>query len=218
VPPVTVTLRPMAGPSSLGLFGLAAASVVLSGLQLGWVPIAASGQVAVVLIAFAFPAQATTGVFAFLTRDGATATVMSVLALSWLATGVVMLTSPPGSRSEVLGLFLVVVAVAVALTGLTAAMSKLVMGAVLLTASARFLLTALFHLTGDDGWKSASGLLGLALAGLAVYAAWAFELEDAAGRTMLPTGRRSKGLVALHGSLDEQVRDVSAEPGVRCRL
>jgi len=217
-PPVSVTLRPLAGPSSLGLFGLAGATFVLSGLQLGWVPHTASGQVAIVLIAFAFPAQALTGVLGFLTRDGATATVMSVLALSWLVTGLVMLTSRPGSRSEALGLFLLLGAVAVAITGVTAGLTKLVMAGVLLTASARFLLTALFQLTGADGWKTASGLVGLVLAALAVYAAWAVELEDATGKTVLPTGRRGKGLVALHGSLYEQVRDVSGEPGVRCRL
>lgn len=31
-----VTLRPIAGPLALGFFGLAAATFVTSGLQLGW--------------------------------------------------------------------------------------------------------------------------------------------------------------------------------------
>jgi hypothetical protein len=35
---------------------------------------------------------------------------------------------------------------------------------------------------------------------------------------VLPTGRRGKGLTALHGSLYEQVQDVSTEAGVRSRL
>lgn len=217
-PQVSVVLRPMAGPIALGLFGLAAAALVLSGLQLGWVPVTASTQVALVLVAFAFPAQLITGLLSFFARDGAAATAMCVLALTWLAMGAVTATAPPGDRSVVLGLFLLLSSAAVALTGVTAASSKLVMALVLWTASARFLLTAVFQLSGGEGWKTASGMVGLALTVLAVYAAWASELEDAIGKTVLPTGRRGKGLIAMHGSLYEQVQDVSAEAGVRQRL
>ena len=208
----------MAGPVSLGLFGLAAAALVLSGLQLGWVPQHLSSQVGLILVAFAFPAQVVTGLLSYFARDGATATAMSVLGLSWLVLGLLTLTAPPGTRSETLGLFLVLAALAVGLTGITAGLSKLVMALVLLTASLRFLLTGIYQLTGGEAWKSMSGILGLLLVVIAVYAAWASELEDATGKTLLPTGRRGKGLVALHGSLDEQVKDVSAEAGVRTRL
>jgi uncharacterized protein len=217
-PPVTVMLRPMAGPMSLGLFGLAGAALVLSGLQLGWVPVSASSQVALILVSFAFPAQAITGLLCFLARDGAAATAMTVLALTWLGMGLVTMSVEPGERSATLGLFLLLISVAIALTGLTAATTKLVMSLVLLTASARFLLTAVFQLSGGEGWKTASGVVGLALTLLAIYAAWASELEDATGKSVLPTGRRGKGLTALHGSLYEQVKDVSAEAGVRTRL
>ena len=133
----------------------------------------ASSQVALILVSFAFPAQALTGVLSFLARDGAAATAMSVLALTWLGMGLVTLSAAPGSRSSTLGLFLLLSSAAIALTGLTAATAKLVMSLVLLTASARFLLTALFELTGGEGWKTASGVLGLGLTLLAVYAAWA---------------------------------------------
>ena len=208
----------MAGPVSLGLFGLAAAALVLSGLQLGWVPQHLSSQVGLILVAFAFPAQVVTGLLSYFARDGATATAMSVLGLSWLVLGLLTLTAPPGTRSETLGLFLVLAALAVGLTGITAGLSKLVMALVLLTASLRFLLTGIYQLTGGEAWKTMSGILGLLLVVIAVYAAWASELEDATGKTLLPTGRRGKGLVALHGSLCEQVKDVSAEAGVRTRL
>jgi uncharacterized protein len=215
---VRVVLRPVAGATSLGLFGLAGAALALSGLQLGWVPVQNAAQVGIVLVAFAFPAQVITGLLSFWARDGATATVMSILGLSWLVIGTVTITSAPGARSEALGLFLVLSAVAVGLTGITAGLTKYVMAIVLMTASVRFLLTGLFQLFGGEGWKTASGLLGLLLALLAVYAAWATELEDATGKTVLPTGRHGKGVVALHGSLVEQVKDVSKEAGVRARL
>jgi succinate-acetate transporter protein len=215
---VRVVLRPMAGATSLGLFGLGGAALALSGLQLGWVPAQAGAQVGLVLVAFAFPAQVITGLLSFWARDGATATVMCVLGLSWLVIGLMTMTSPAGARSEALGLFLILSALAVALTGITAGLSKYVMAIVLVTASLRFLLTGLFQLSGAEGWKTASGLLGLLLTLLAVYAAWAAELEDATGKSVLPTGRRGKGWVALHGDLLDQVKYVSGEAGVRARL
>ncbi|MFL5880453.1 MAG: hypothetical protein ACJ782_10235, partial [Actinomycetota bacterium] len=62
------------------------------------------------------------------------------------------------------------------------------------------------------------GLVGLLLAALAMYAAWAFELEDTAKRTVLPTLRRGKGAQALHQGLLDQVAEVDHEAGVRQQL
>lgn len=45
-----------------------------------------------------------------------------------------------------------------------------------------------------------------------VYTAWAAELEDAVGRSVLPLGRRDKGKLAVQGSLLEQVQDVATRP------
>lgn len=164
------------------------------------------------------PTAPNLAVVSYFARDGATATAMSVLGLSWLVTGLVTMTGPSGARSETLGLFLVLAALAVGLTGITASLSRTLMTVVLMTASLRFLLTGIYQLTGGGAWKTVSGILGLLLVVIALYAAWASELEDALGETPLPTGRRGKGLVALRGSLDEQVKDISAEAGVRARL
>ena len=215
---VHVVLRPVASPTSLGLFGLAAATFTLSGLQLAWVPASEGHHVAWVLIGFAAVAQLVASLAAFMARDGTVATVMAVLSLTWLCVGLVMLTSPAGSRTPALGLLLLVSAVAVALTGVTAALSKLSASLVFLTASVRLLLTGVFHLTGSTWVKDAAGLVGLLLCALAVYVAWASELEDATGKSVLPVGRRGKGLTAVHGSLLDQVEDVATEPGVRTRL
>ena len=76
------------------------------------------------------------------------------------------------------------------LSGLTATLSKLVPAVVFLLASTRFFLTGGYHLTGGT----------------------------ATGRTVLPLGRRGKGKVAVTGSLLEQVKDVTTEPGVREQL
>jgi succinate-acetate transporter protein len=215
---ITISLRPIGAPTPIGLFGLAAATFVLSGLQLGWVDAGEGKKVALVLIGFAFVAQLLAAVFSFLGRDGTVATAMSVLALTWLAVGLVLYTSPPGSTSDALGLFLIFSGTAMTMTGLTAAVSKLVPAAVFLLAALRFFTTAGYELSGDTAWERTAGVIGLVLFALALYAAWAAELEDALGRTVLPFGRRGKGRLALHGSLLEQVKEVPTEPGVRTKL
>ena len=215
---IVISLRPIGAPTPLGLLGLAAATFVLSGLQLGWVDKAEGKNVALVLIGFAFVAQIVAAVFSFLGRDGTVATAMCVLALTWLVVGLVLFTSPPGSTSDALGLFLIFSGTAMTMTGLTASTTKLVPATVFLLAALRFFATAGYELSGSCGWKTTAGVLGLVLFGLALYAAWAAELEDALGRTVLPLGRRGKGKVALHGSLLEQVKEVPTEPGVRTKL
>jgi len=215
---VVISLRPIGAPTPIGLFGLAAATFVLSGLQLGWVEPGEGKKVALVLIGFAFLAQLLAAIFSFLGRDGTVATAMSVLALTWLVVGLVLYTSAPGSTSDVLGLFLIFSGIAMAMTGISASVSKLVPAAVFLLASLRFFVTAGYELSGSTGWERTAGVLGLVLFALALYAAWAAELEDALGRTVLPFGRRGKGKVAVHGSLLEQVKEVPTEPGVRTKL
>jgi uncharacterized protein len=77
-----VTLRPIAGPLALGFFGLAAATFVMSGLQLGWVDSTEGKQVALCILAFTVPLQFTASLLGFLARDGVAATGMGVLAAS----------------------------------------------------------------------------------------------------------------------------------------
>ena len=215
---VNICLRPIGGPMAIGFFGLAAATFVVSGLQLGWVGLAEGKTVALVLAGFAFVAQIVAAVFCLLARDGVAATAMSVLALTWLVVGLVLLASKPGSTSGALGLFLLVSGTAMVLTCFTVALSKLVPAAVFGLAALRFFATAGYELSGRQVWEQAAGVLGLLLFAVALYAAWAAELEDALGRTVLPLGRHGRGQAAVHGSLLEQVEDVSTRPGVRRQL
>lgn len=213
-----IVLRPIGSPAGLGFFGLAAATLVVAGLQLGWVDTAESNEVALILIAFPSLAQLIASLWSTVARDGVAATGMGVLALTWLATGLVLLVGQPGATSDALGLFLLVSATAMGLTGAVAAVSKLVPGVIFLTAALRFLLGGLHQLTSGEGWENGAGLVGLALFLLAVYGAAAAELEDAQGETVLPLGRRGKGKLALDGSLYEQARQAPSEPGVREQL
>ena len=214
----TVVLRPLAGPLALGFFGLAAATFVVAALQLGWVEATEGKTVALCLLAFTVPLQFTASVVGFLARDGVAATGMGLLSGIWAAVGLVVFTSEPGTRSDALGLFLLVAAVAMWAPASAAAASKVVPAAVLGTAGLRFLLTGIWELTGDEGWENAAGIVGLLLAVLAVYAAYAAELEDALKRRVLPLGRRGKGELAVRGTYAQQVAELAKEPGVRQQL
>jgi succinate-acetate transporter protein len=100
----------------------------------------------------------------------------------------------------------------------SATASKLVPALVLATAGLRFVVTGMYQLTSNEAWENAAGVIGLLLAGLAVYAAYAAEFEDVLKRPLLPLGRRGKGEQAVKGTYAEQIANVAHEPGVRQQL
>lgn len=213
-----VMLRPIGNPLPLGFLALAAATLVVSGLQLEWLAPADGRDVALILIAFVFPLQLVTSVFGYLARDVVAGTGMGVLAGAWLSIGLVMLTSPPGSVSDALGLFLLLAALAMLVPAAAATTGKLVPALVLATTAVRFAATGLYQLTESDGWKTAAGVIGLVLCALAVYAALAMALEDARRETILPLGRRAAGRTSVGGGLDDQLARLEREAAVREQL
>jgi hypothetical protein len=67
--------------------------------------------------------------------------------------------------------------------------------------------------------KLSRGVIGLLLAGFAVYAAYAAEFEDVLKRPLLPLGRRGKGEQAVKGTYAQQMeRTVSAGAPPRFRV
>ncbi|MDX6481070.1 MAG: uncharacterized protein QOG85_1580 [Gaiellaceae bacterium] len=216
---VRVVVRPIGSPVSVGFLGLGAASFVLAGLQFGWVGPTEGKKVALVLIAFAFGSQILAGILSFLARDGLTATAMTELGLVWLVVGLTLYTSTPGSQSRALGLFLLFAAASMAMTAATMSTAKLVPALIFAMAALRFLLTGLFELTSDTAWEHATAGVGLALTLLALYAAFAAELEDTLHKSVLPLGRRGDAKEAVtRDTLYEQVKDAHTEPGVRSKL
>jgi succinate-acetate transporter protein len=213
-----VTLRPIAGPLALGFFGLAAATFVMSGLQLGWVDSTEGKQVALCILAFTVPLQFTASLLGFLARDGVAATGMGVLAGIWAVIGLITFSAKPGSTSDALGLFLLVAGVAMWAPASAAFASKLVPALVLSVAGLRFLVTGLYQLTSNEAWEDTAGVIGLVLAVFAIYAAYAAELEDVLKRPVLPLGRRGRGESAVRGTYAEQIANVAHEPGVRQQL
>jgi uncharacterized protein len=213
-----IVLRPIGNPLPLGFLALAAATLLISAIQLDWLDAREGESVALILIAFVFPLQLLACILGYLARDVVAGTGMGILAGSWLSVAVVQLTSGPGATSSALGLFLLVAGLALLVPAAAAASGKLVPAAVLATTAVRFAVTGLYELTGGGGWETAAGVVGLALCALALYAALAMALEDAGRATVLPLLRRGAGRASVGGSLDEQVERIEREAGVREQL
>lgn len=179
-----VVLRPIANPLPLGFLALAAATLLVSGLQLGWLAASESDNLALILIAFVFPLQLTTSVFGFLSRDAVAGTGMGILAGTWLSVGLVTLNGTPGSTSDALGLFLLIAGCAMLVPAIAAGARNPLAAVVMSTVAARFALTGIYQLSGSHAWEDAAGVVGLALCALAVFAALALGLEAAAEPTV----------------------------------
>lgn len=211
-------MRPLATPLPVGFFALAIGTFVLAGLQLGWVGPAQGHAVALCLVALVVPLQGLAFIFAVLARDEAAASGMALLAGTWLAIGLVTLTSPPGSTSGALGLLLLGSTGTLLVVAGAASPSKPLAAAVIAVAALRFVLTGVYELGAGGVWQTTTGIVGLVLAALAWYAAAAFAMEDAASPSLLPTFRRAPTTGPVPA---EQVRpstSVRTSAGVRDRL
>lgn len=217
-PETRIVLRPLASPLPLGFLGLAAATFVVSGLNLGWVDASEGRDVALVVVAFTVPLQFLAAVIGFLARDGIVATAMGLLSGIWLGQALVLQGAEPGSTSDALGLFLLVGGVAMLVPASGAAGAKLVPAAVLTTAAVRFLVTGVYQLTASAAWKEAAGIVGLVLTVLALYAAWAALLEDVEDVHELPFGRRRRAKQATGEGASAAGTSILREPGVRGQL
>lgn len=213
-----IMLRPMGTPLPLGILALGIASFVLSGVELHVVPQSAQHDIALVLFAFVAPAQLLAGILGFWARDPVAGTGMGVLAGTWLITGLTLHSGHPGGRVPALGLLLCASAVALLVPTLASGRSKLVVTVTMFLAAARFAVTGSYHLGASHGVQHAGGILGLVLAGVALYAALSFELEGATGQTVLPTFRPHHADRVETGGLGDELAGVLHEAGVRRTL
>ena len=213
-----ISLRPIASPFPLGFLGLACATLLLSGRQLGWFSTQAGSEVALVILAVGAPLLLLASVFGFLARDTLAATGLGVSGASWLLIGLSTLLHPAPHPDHVLGVFLFMAAAAVAVPALPALAMKVVPALVLVLTAARFLITGLYEVTASGTVQDIAGIVGLILVVASVYAALALEVESAKRRTVLPVLRRGIAHDALVGTLDDQVTRIEHEPGVREQL
>jgi uncharacterized protein len=213
-PPARIFLRPIGAPLTIGMSGLAIASLVQSGFDLGWIAKSEATQVGLILLAVPFVLQLLACVFSYLARDGAAGTCTGVLATSWLAMGLLHISSP-GQTSGALGLLLLAAAGVLALSAISVSVGKFLPGIVFGLAAVRFALAGIYELSTVSTWQDVAGIAGLVVCGLAAYSVLAFELEGQKRATVLPTFRRGRGRAAMNGNWPDQLDGVVNEPGVR---
>jgi succinate-acetate transporter protein len=217
-PKTTVVLRPLGSPVGLGLSGLAIASLLGAGYDVGWVPTAQAHQVGLLVLVTVVPMQSIASVLAYMARDGASGGSFGLQAAAWAAFAASHLSTPPGATSAATGLVLIAAGALLALSGVTVGAAKPLVGAAVGLSGVHFVFAALYDLGGGSGWQNASGAVGLAVVAVAGYTAWASEVEEMAGRPIVPTLRRGGARTAVEGPYREQLTDVSNEAGVRREL
>ena len=213
-----VFLRPIGSPLPLGMIGLAGASIMLTASQLSWLPVLQVHAVAFVLLVFVVPLQFLASVFGYLGRDGSAGTGMALLGACWLVVGGLALLSPAGSRSATLGLLLFFASAALLVPALASSLGKVAAAVAFFLAAARFALTGVYEFHGGVAWEHVSGWVGLAVCAVALYNAFAFELEDTRHSTVLPVLRWGSGRRAMAGDMLSEVKNVENEAGVRDQL
>jgi len=210
-PQVRVILRPVGTPLTVGMSGLAVASLVQSGLDLRWVAKSQGTAVALILISVPFVLQLLACVFSYLARDGATGATLGLLATTWLSLGLVHLADPTASTSPALGLLLLAAGAMLALSAAAIVLTKPLPAAVFATAAVRFVLAGIYELSSVGVWREAAGVVGLVITAVAGYCVLAFELEDQGHRGLLPTFRRDPG----SPDTETNRRALEREAGVR---
>lgn len=212
-----IVLRPSGNPLPLGFMALALATVGFSFLQVGALGVEEENTVALAVLVLTVPLQTLSAIVGFGARDPIAGTGMAMVAGVWAMLAVATLTSPPGTSSPAVGVLLITAAIAL-LVPTSAAHSKLLAAAVMVGSAARFALTGIAEITGSGGWETAAGILGLALAVLALYVALGFVLEEADHPVRLPVLRRGHGVRPLRDDMETQVEGLAREAGVRHQL
>ncbi|MFJ7631287.1 GPR1/FUN34/YaaH family transporter [Streptomyces sp. NPDC097595] len=210
-----INLRPIASPMPLGFYAVGIASVVAGTYQLGILGEDAGRAVAFTILP-AFVLQLLVAVLAFGARDVLAATLMACFSGTWLANALVLALHPEhGPRVlGVLNLCFTLFALLMA----SVARAKRALWFVLCVAVPRFGVAAAAGLSGAHALTVLSGALGLLLAAVALYAAFALMLEDMRGEEVLPLGRSGPAHHAVEGDLSVQLRNLERHAGVRRTL
>ncbi len=210
-----INLRPIASPMPLGFFTVAIASVMTGCLQLGVLDTPDRRAVALCVLP-AFALQFLVSILAFGARDVIAATLMGVFAGSWLAYALVMGTGAHGGP-EVLGVFNLAF---LCFGALMAAVTrpKRALWLVLMVSLPRWAATGIGGLTGTEWLTQTAGTLGILVALVSTYAAFALMLEDMRSEEVLPIGRSGPAHHALEGDLAVQLRNIERQAGVRRTL
>jgi succinate-acetate transporter protein len=212
-----IMLRPIGSALPLGFFAFAIGMLLLGCSAIGWIPVGEQKDVGMLLIAFVFPLELIATIVAFLARDTLGATTLGLFAASWLAFGWADHSSPPGTTSVAIGIYLFGFATAASLLAVLSVRGKPFFSVLLAVSVARMVLAGVYEVGGSHEWLEIAGGFAIGLAVLAMYGATALALEDTLQRELLPLFRRGGAQEAFQG-YDAQLERLEAEPGVRQQL
>jgi uncharacterized protein len=213
-----VMLRPIASSLPLGFFAFMVGTVLLTVLELQWVPEAEGGQLMLLVLAFVAPLEAISGLFAFLARDSGAATGLTMLGAAWTATAITVFRGKPGALSAPLAVFLLALTAIMLVMAATSVQGKPLFGVLLLFGACRFALTGAYQVMASVPVERAAGWLGIPVAVFALYGGLALLLEEGSQRMVLPLGRRGRARSSLEGTFAHQVHRAEQEAGVRRQL
>lgn len=215
---VRIIVRPIASALPLGFFAFGLGMLLLAGTGNGWLPVSEQHTVGLLLAAFVAPLEFTAAIVAFLARDTFGATGLGLFSTSWLAIGLVALTGTPGALTRTLGLYEFGFAFTVAVLAIAAMLGKPLIGTILLIAAARSALAGAYEWGAPKSANTAAAWCALAIFAIAVYGGLAFLLEDVRQKTVLPVFRRGSSKESIEGTLEDQLRGLAQEAGVRQTL
>ena len=213
-----IVLRPLGSSLPLGFFAFGVGVLLTGLLDLRALPVTDTSQVAILLLTFPAPLELLACVLAYLARDAGAATSMGVFGATWVSTGTGLLLAEPGSRSSVMGVFSLALAVVLLSLAVVAAAAKPALTVLLTLATARAACGGLYDLTGTRALQTAAGVVAMLVVVVSVYGGLALLLEDTRGHLVLPTGRRGRARASLEGGLGAQLESLESEAGVRNQL
>lgn len=217
-PPALIILRPLGTALPLGFFSVAVGMVLLGAQGIGWIPPSEQQSLGIFIAAYVFPLEMVASVFAFLARDGLGGAALGLLATSWLAIGLVAITSVPGSTSVASGLFQWGFALVVLVVAGVAVRGKPLITVVLVLVAARAALEGLHQLTGEAVMATAGGVIALTASAVAMYTGAALLIEHAWPSAALPIFRRGEAAAAVSKGNVPSSSSLSDQPGVRGEL
>ena len=217
-PQVRVFVRPYGSSVPLGFFAFGIGMFLYGALDIGWIKPSELHTVGLMHLTFVAPLEGLAAIVAFLARDTVSGVALGLFTGSWLLGGFVELNGTPGQLSTAQGCFLIAFTVAVLLVASVSWLGQPMIAGTVTVAAARGLTSAVYELGGGKAWNHVAGWIALLIFCVAMYGGLACLLEDAKGRAVLPIGRRGDSAEAIEGGMEDQLKGLADEPGVRKHL
>jgi succinate-acetate transporter protein len=215
---VRIVVHPYASSLPLGCFSFGIGNVLLSAFLLHWFPASDTLVFAVMLLAFVAPLELIPCLVAFVSRDTGAATAMGLFSAGWVVQGIELIVANPNTPSPVAGLFLLLLALCLALLAAVTFSGKPLLGMLLSVAMLRSIAAGLVQMGVRGSTQTVAAILGLLVALFAFYSGFGLMLEDIKGKPIAMTFHRKQARIAMEGSLRDQMKNIANEAGVRKQL